>query len=98
MFYRSLGIYSWFIHGRWTRKFGPYLLDRSIAGRYSTEDTFYQAILKRHISAFAKNIAYDNKMMQNWRRVTPKLFSSIERITNYRSIIIFSDDGEIKLD
>lgn len=79
-------------------KFGPDLVSRSIAGRYNREEIFIHATVNHHISALDTSIAYDNEVLQNWRKATPKLVSPIEGITQYKPIIILVDDRKILFD
>lgn len=78
-------------------KFGPDLVARAIAGKFNSEDTFNHAMLNSHISKYGTVYAYDDEVLETWRRATPILFRPVENIMSYRSFLIIADDGKVDL-
>ena len=78
-------------------KFGPDLVARSIAGKFNNEDTFNHAMLNRHIANYGSVCAYDDDVLETWRRASPLLFRPVEQIMSYRSFLIVADDGQLDL-
>eukprot|EP00170_Pyropia_yezoensis_P000338 contig_1997_g339 len=78
-------------------KFGPDLVARQIAGRYNVEDAFNHRQLVNLIRPYATAGAYDDTLLQTWKRGTQALFMPIVHIMSYRCFLLLADDGDVCL-
>lgn len=78
-------------------KFGPDLVARQIAGRYNVEDAFNHRQLVNIIRPYATAGAYDDALLQTWKRGTQALFMPIFHIMSYRWFFLLADDGNVYL-
>jgi len=78
-------------------KFDPDVAAQKVAGAFSGGDTFNHGMLNDHMSAHVRATAYDERLLKDWRAITPFIFDSIDNITSYRQFYFLADDGKLNL-
>lgn len=89
-------IHLWFqLQGH--TKFKPDSAAQKTAGVFNSEDTFNHGMLNDHFRHHVRVTAYDERLLDDWHSVTPKIFDAIHHITQYRYFIFMRDDGQVDL-
>ena len=78
-------------------KFKPDAAAQKTAGVFNSHDTFNHGMLNAHFRHHVRVTGYDERLLDDWHSVTPKIFDSIHHITQYRYFIFMRDDGQVNL-
>lgn len=72
-------------------RFGPDLVARQIAGCYNVEDVFNHRQLVNLIRPYATAGAYDDTLLQTWKRGKQALFMLIVHIMPYKCFLLLAE-------
>ena len=78
-------------------KFDPDIAAQKTAGAFNSRDTFNHGMLNNHFSDHVTTIAYDHKLLKDWKAATPDIFEPVDNITSYRNFMLLADDGKVDL-
>ena len=78
-------------------KLDPDIAAQKTAGAFNSRDTFNHGMLNNHFSDHVTTIAYDHKLLKDWKAATPDIFEPVDNITSYRNFMLLADDGKVDL-
>ena len=78
-------------------KFDPDIAAQKTAGAFNSRDTFNHGMLNKHFSDHVTTIAYDHKLLKDWKAATPDIFEPVDNITSYHTFMLLADDGKVDL-
>ena len=89
-------IHLWF-QSQGHTKFKPDSAAQKTAGVFNSRDTFNHGMLNDHFRNHVRVTGYDERLLDDWHSITPKIYDAIHHISQYRYFVFMRDDGRVNL-